>query len=136
MPGLAELPADLRFRPHLGRRRPGLRPGFYRRFGFRIYGSRAVRIDILERLADLIRPALAWSPAQRRAARGRGRRGRGFTVTPAMTSLLGASGEDFAVILKGLGYRMERRPKPAEPPSTAMAQPDAPQMATDVDRLF
>ena len=32
-----------------------------------------------------------------------------------MTSLAGCSGEDFASILRSLGYRMERRPKPAEP---------------------
>jgi ATP-dependent RNA helicase SUPV3L1/SUV3 len=32
-----------------------------------------------------------------------------------MTSLTGASGEDFASILRSLGYRMERRPKPVEP---------------------
>ena len=30
-----------------------------------------------------------------------------------MTSLTGASGEDFASILRSLGYRMERQPKPA-----------------------
>jgi ATP-dependent RNA helicase SUPV3L1/SUV3 len=49
--------------------------------GFRVYGQRAVRIDILERLADLIRPALYW----RRPPRARGPRafpGGGFTVTP------------------------------------------------------
>ena len=40
--------------------------------------------------------------------------GRGFTVTGAMTSLTGASGEDFASILRSLGYRMDRKPKPAE----------------------
>jgi ATP-dependent RNA helicase SUPV3L1/SUV3 len=33
-----------------------------------------------------------------------------------MTSLIGAAGEDFASILRALGYRMERRPKPPEPP--------------------
>ncbi len=32
-----------------------------------------------------------------------------------MTSLTGASGEDFASILRSLGYRMDRKPKPAEP---------------------
>ena len=32
-----------------------------------------------------------------------------------MTSLTGASGEDFASILRSLGYRLERRPKPPEP---------------------
>jgi ATP-dependent RNA helicase SUPV3L1/SUV3 len=97
----------------------------YRRFGFRIYGSRAIRIDILERLADLIRPALAWRPgATAEAPAGAMPEGGGFTVTPAMTSLLGASGEDFSVILRGLGYRMERRPKPIETPAAA-PQPDA-----------
>jgi ATP-dependent RNA helicase SUPV3L1/SUV3 len=32
--------------------------------GFRFLGKRAVRIDILERLADLIRPLLQWKPGQ------------------------------------------------------------------------
>ena len=36
-----------------------------------------------------------------------------------MTSLTGASGEDFASILRSLGYRMERRPKPPEPVTPA-----------------
>src|SRR5258708_20393172 len=34
----------------------------YRTAGYRVCGTRAVRVDILERLADLIRPALAWRP--------------------------------------------------------------------------
>ena len=45
--------------------------------------------------------------------------GFGFTVTGAMTSLTGASGEDFASILRSLGYRMEKRPKPPEPEPAA-----------------
>jgi len=49
--------------------------------------------------------------------------GGGFTVVNGMTSLTGASGEDFASILRSLGYRMERRPKPAEPaPAAAPAE--------------
>src|SRR4029077_5442264 len=32
----------------------------YRTAGYRVCGERAVRVDILERLADIIRPALAW----------------------------------------------------------------------------
>src|SRR5438105_15726610 len=32
-----------------------------------------------------------------------------------MTSLAGCSGENFASVLRSLGYRMERRRKPAEP---------------------
>ncbi len=36
--------------------------------------------------------------------------GRSFVVTQAMTSLTGSAGEDFASILRALGYRMDRRP--------------------------
>ena len=32
----------------------------YRTIGYRVCGERAIRVDILERLADLIRPAMAW----------------------------------------------------------------------------
>ena len=82
----------------------------YRVLGYRQCGERAVRVDILERLADLIRPALAWrdnSPGEKPAGAFDGR---GFVVTQAMTSLTGSAGEDFASILRALGYRMERRP--------------------------
>jgi ATP-dependent RNA helicase SUPV3L1/SUV3 len=44
----------------------------YRTAGYRVAGERAVRVDILERLADLIRPALAWresSPGEKPSAR-------------------------------------------------------------------
>ena len=36
--------------------------GFYRAAGFHVCGERAVRVDILERLADLIRPAVSYRP--------------------------------------------------------------------------
>jgi len=32
----------------------------YRTIGYRVCGERAIRVDILERLADLIRPAMSW----------------------------------------------------------------------------
>lgn len=101
----------------------------YRTAGYRVCGDRAVRVDILERLADLIRPALAWRggpPEQKPAAVVEGG---GFTVTVAMTSLTGASGEGFASILRSLGYRMERKPKPlpvAAPVEMAAAAEVAP----------
>ena len=63
VPGLAELPAISGSGRTSVAVDPALDPDIYRRFGFRIYGNRAVRIDILERLADLIRPALAWRPS-------------------------------------------------------------------------
>jgi ATP-dependent RNA helicase SUPV3L1/SUV3 len=79
---------------------------FYRLSGFRVLGKRAVRIDILERLADLIRPALAWNPGSgpRPAGAYDGAR---FVVTPAMMSILGATSEDMTEILRGLGYRSD-----------------------------
>ena len=82
----------------------------YRVLGYKQCGERAVRVDILERLADLIRPALAWrenSPGEKPAGAFDGR---SFVVTQAMTSLTGSAGEDFASVLRALGYRMDRRP--------------------------
>jgi ATP-dependent RNA helicase SUPV3L1/SUV3 len=87
--------------------------------GYRVSGERAVRVDILERLADLIRPALSWREGAPGAKPSGAIAGGGFTVVNGMTSLTGASGEDFASILRSLGYRMERRPKPAEPQQVA-----------------
>ena len=95
----------------------------YRTIGYRVCGERAVRVDILERLADLIRPALAWRPGSLAPKPLGAFEGTGFTITQAMTSLTGCSGEDFAGILRGLGYRMERRPKPVEPPAAAAPAP-------------
>jgi ATP-dependent RNA helicase SUPV3L1/SUV3 len=99
----------------------------YRTAGYRICGERAVRVDILERLADLIRPALSWREGAPGPKPDGVVDGRSFTVTGAMTSLTGASGEDFASVLRSLGYRMERRPKPAE---TAEAKPVEPAETT------
>ena len=91
----------------------------YRTVGYRVCGERAVRVDILERLADLIRPALAWRPGAPGEKPAGAVDGSGFTITGAMTSLTGSSGEDFASILRSLGYRMEKRPKPADAAATA-----------------
>jgi len=99
----------------------------YRTSGYRVCGERAVRVDILERLADLIRPALAWREGASGAKPDGAFDGRGFTVTGAMTSLTGASGDDFASILRALGYRMERRPKPLETP----AEPAKPETSAE-----
>jgi ATP-dependent RNA helicase SUPV3L1/SUV3 len=104
---------------------PAIPAAMYRVVGYRPSGTRAVRLDILERLADLIRPLLAWRATPESPTPPPGvQLGGGFTVTVAMTSLLGCSGEDFGSVLKSLGYRVERKPKPAEPaplPATADA---------------
>jgi ATP-dependent RNA helicase SUPV3L1/SUV3 len=97
----------------------------YRTAGYRVAGERAVRVDILERLADLIRPALSWRETSPGPKPDGVFDGRGFLVTGAMTSLTGASGEDFASILRSLGYRLDRRPKPAEPAEVKPVEPVA-----------
>jgi len=88
----------------------------YRLCGYKILGQKAVRIDILERLADLIRPALYWKvPAQDPTDTKIPQKpegaidGRSFYVTPAMMSILGATHDDMELILKGLGYRSEEK---------------------------
>src|SRR5690349_18893599 len=98
----------------------------YRTAGYRVCGTRAVRVDILERLADLIRPALAWRPGGAGAKPPGAIEGFGFTVSVGMTSLAGCSGEDFASVLRSLGYRMDKRPRPAgAPPAPVESTPQA-----------
>ncbi len=89
---------------------PAFEKAFYRLAGYRMLGRRAVRVDILERLADLIRPALAWKPGTGPRPEG-GYDAGAFVATPAMMSILGATADDMEEILKGLGYRGD--PKPA-----------------------
>jgi ATP-dependent RNA helicase SUPV3L1/SUV3 len=95
----------------------------YRTAGYRVCGARAVRVDILERLADLIRPALAWRAGAVGPKPPGAVDGFGFTTTVGMTSLAGCSGEDFASVLRSLGYRMETRPKPVPTLSASEAAP-------------
>lgn len=88
--------------------------GLYRAAGYRVCGERAVRVDILERLADLIRPAIAYRPGLTQGVPPAGAADQdGFVVTGAMTSLVGCAGEDFASILRSLGYVSTKRPGPA-----------------------
>jgi len=73
-----------------------------------------VRIDILERLADLVRPAVAYRPGVTAGEPPPGAAdGEGFVVTVAMTSLTGCSGEAFSSILRSLGYIAAQRLGPA-----------------------
>ena len=93
---------------------PEISKDLYRVAGFRVSGERAVRVDILERLADLIRPAVAYRPGVTAGDPPAGAAdGNSFVVTVGMTSLAGCSGEAFASILKSLGFHMETRSGPA-----------------------
>ena len=67
--------------------------GTYTMSGYRLAGARAIRIDMLERLADLIR-----------AEDTRG----GFEARPDMLSISGMTLEQFANLMGGLGYSVER----------------------------
>jgi ATP-dependent RNA helicase SUPV3L1/SUV3 len=105
---------------------PELPEAFYRAYGYHVCGPRAIRFDMLERLADMIRPLLAWRAVQDPEARpptgstGDG----GFTTTPEMMSILGCSPDELGKVLKALGFRLDRRPV-----KTATAKPAAPQSA-------
>ncbi|MEL6371894.1 MAG: helicase-related protein [Pseudomonadota bacterium] len=81
---------------------------YYYASGYRPSGERAVRIDMLERLAGLIRTAREGGSAKQ-----------GFEVTSQMMSIVGCSGDDFEGILRSLGYRKEtiKRKKETEAPT-------------------
>ncbi len=108
--------------------------GLYRAAGYRVCGERAVRVDILERLADLIRPAIAYRPGVTQGTPPTGTADQdGFVVTGAMTSLVGCAGEDFASILRSLGYVSVKRAGPAitVPLAAAPARPAPAETATE-----
>ncbi len=69
--------------------------------GFQRCGPLAVRIDMLERLANAIREAREAN------------QGKDFELTPDMTSVLGCSVEDLRGVLSALGYRrIKKGPDP------------------------
>ena len=94
---------------------PAISETYYRACGYHLCGPRAVRLDILERLADLIRPLLAFRQSKDSAApplvAPRGSTGDGgFTVLPEMMSILGCSPDELSNVLKALGFWSEKRP--------------------------
>ncbi|MEM7527793.1 MAG: helicase-related protein [Pseudomonadota bacterium] len=84
----------------------------YTKAGYRLAGKRALRIDMLERLADMIRPL------DPRA---------GFEATPDMLSITGCTLEQFAELMQGLGYAAERgeRAKAPRPAPSPAVKPEA-----------
>ncbi|MGV3491228.1 MAG: helicase, partial [Devosia sp.] len=113
-PGVAELPQIVLSGRTSFLIDPEVNTKLYELAGFKVAGRRAVRVDILERLADIIRPLIALNPVTHQGELPPGAaEGNGFRVTVEMTSLLGTAGEDFASILNSLGYRVRRTPKVA-----------------------
>jgi ATP-dependent RNA helicase SUPV3L1/SUV3 len=88
----------------------GAPDGFYSRAGYRLAGARAIRIDMLERLADQIR---------NENTRG------GFEAKADMLSITGCTLEQFADLMQGLGYKAERGERPKAPPEAAKPEPAA-----------
>jgi ATP-dependent RNA helicase SUPV3L1/SUV3 len=115
---------------------PATPEALYRAYGFHVCGPRAVRLDILERLADLIRPLLAWRASPDGATTPpKGSTGDGgFVVTPEMMSILGCSPDELGNVLKALGFRLDRKTvtRPAEPDKKqTSAEPDKKQMSEE-----
>ncbi|MCC6006744.1 MAG: hypothetical protein JJU40_03605 [Rhodobacteraceae bacterium] len=91
-PGLVTVPME-----------PGLPEGYHGQAGYRPAGARAIRIDMLERLADMLRA---------RDSRA------GFEASAEMLSITGMTLEQFADLMQGLGYAAERGERPrARPPA-------------------
>ncbi|MFN3231835.1 MAG: helicase-related protein [Alphaproteobacteria bacterium] len=74
--------------------------GFYEAVGFRRIGRRAVRIDMLERVAE--------------GARKQHKEG-ALKADSTLMSLVGCSGEDFIAILNELGYQARKQDDPTAP---------------------
>jgi ATP-dependent RNA helicase SUPV3L1/SUV3 len=87
--------------------------GYYAMSGYRAAGERAIRIDMLERLADMLR-----------AEDSRG----GFEGKADMLSITGMTLEQFADLMQGLGYAAEKgeRAKVKAAPEAAPVAEDAP----------
>jgi len=79
----------------------GLVPGTYAMAGYRAAGARAIRIDMLERLADMLRD---------KDSKG------GFEANPDMLSITGMTLDQFADLMQGLGYKAERGERPKVKP--------------------
>ncbi|WP_136682587.1 helicase-related protein [Falsirhodobacter xinxiangensis] len=74
--------------------------------GYHPAGTRAIRIDMLERLADLLRAKDSRA---------------GFEATPEMLSITGMTLEQFADLMGGLGYKGEKGERPKSRPAPAEA---------------
>ncbi|RBW61820.1 helicase-related protein [Ruegeria sp. A3M17] len=91
----------------------GAPEGYDTMCGYRDAGERSIRIDMLERLADMLR-----------AEDSRG----GFEAKPDMLSITGMTLEQFADLMQGLGYKAER----GEREKVKAAPVEAEKPATDV----
>ncbi|MEI4486713.1 helicase-related protein [Frigidibacter sp. MR17.14] len=92
---------------------PDVPKGYYTLSGYHPAGTRAIRIDMLERLADLLRAKDSRA---------------GFEATPDMLSITGMTLEQFSDLMGGLGYKAEKaeRAKARPDPLAATAPSETP----------
>jgi ATP-dependent RNA helicase SUPV3L1/SUV3 len=108
---------------------------YWRAAGFHLAGTRAVRIDMLERLSDLIRVRVSWRPAEGGEDAPSGATGDGgFRVEPELMSMVGCSGDEFASILRSLGFRLERKRLEAGEGAAKPADTPAPEAVTETEK--
>jgi ATP-dependent RNA helicase SUPV3L1/SUV3 len=84
--------------------------GYYAMSGYRAAGERAIRIDMLERLADMLRD---------KDSRG------GFEANADMLSITGMTLEQFADLMSGLGYKAEKAEREKMKTAAVAAEADA-----------
>ncbi len=92
--------------------------GFYEMCGFRQCGRQAVRIDMLERLSDMLRPLNATGP---------------FEISADHMSIVGCSGDEFTSIMLALGYRSREAMRDNLPEGAQLA-PKAPEQIAKEER--
>ncbi|MBC6437752.1 MAG: hypothetical protein GDA52_06370 [Rhodobacteraceae bacterium] len=100
LPGLVTIPNE-----------KGQPAGYYTMSGYHPAGARAIRIDMLERLADLLR---------QEDTRG------GFEATAEMLSITGMTLDQFTNLMQGLGYKAARGERPRVKATPGSGAGDAP----------
>jgi ATP-dependent RNA helicase SUPV3L1/SUV3 len=108
-PGLVTIPVEV-----------GAAAGADTMSGYRNAGTRAIRIDMLERLADMLRNEDSRN---------------GFEAKADMLSISGTTLEQFSDLMRGLGYKAEagERPKVKAVPELAKESADAPAKGAAAD---
>ncbi|WP_149589457.1 helicase-related protein [Tabrizicola flagellatus] len=88
---------------------PEVPKSHYTLAGYHPAGSRAIRIDMLERLADILRQKDSRA---------------GFEATPDMLSITGMTLDQFADLMAGLGYKGEKGERPKVKAAVAPKAPE------------
>ena len=94
----------------------GVPEAYFQMAGYRKAGDRALRLDMLERLADMTRGLDAR---------------KGFEATADMLSITGLTLEQFASLMEGMGYRSEKAERVKVKPVPVVTEPVVEEPAAD-----